>query len=234
MNKYILVALVCFLIFPFSGYSQFKENRYSRKAQNKEISKTDDKSSQSSDTTKNQLPEVVKIKKPHSPHKATIYSMVLPGLGQIYNGQWWKVPFVYGGLAATYIAADWNHGMYQDYQGAFIDYNQQLEFEAGNGTEPKTQRWKKVFLQDVADFTDNQKEWFKTTLKNKKDNFKRDRDFMYILFAGVYVLNIIDATVFAHFYDFDISDDLSMKIQPTMQHSNMAGSSVGLNCTIRF
>ncbi len=234
MSKNILVVLICFLIFPFIGYSQLRENRYSTKTQEEEVKGNNGKLKQSSDAISNKLPGEVEIKEAHSPHKATIYSMVLPGLGQIYNKQWWKVPIVYGGLIGTYIAADWNHKTYKKYQGAFVDYTQQLEYEAGNGEPPVTERWKDVILRDVSQFTESEKEWLRTTLKNKKDNYKRDRDFMYIIMAGVYVLNMIDATVSAHFLNFDINDDLTMKIQPNLQYNNMAGNSVGINCILKF
>jgi hypothetical protein len=241
VNKIIIVALISFFIIPLSGYSQFRRDRNPIKTTEKKLvvgksykTQQVNDSIQIADTINGELPSVKIKKKPHSPHKATIYAMILPGLGQIYNRQWWKVPILYGGITATYLAIDWNGDMYRKYKGAFVDYVQLLNSEQGQGDPPATQRWKEIFLQDVSEFTDTQKEWFKNTLKNKKDSFKRDRDMMYIVMAGIYVLNIIDASVFAHFYDFDISDDLSMGIKPTMQHSTVAGNSVGVSCTIRF
>lgn len=235
MNKIIIVVLISFCIIPFNGYSQFKrDNNPINLSKKGNVERRTYKTQQASDTIVEDLPEVKVKKKPHSPHKATIYAMVLPGLGQIYNKQWWKVPILYGGIAATYLAIDWNSDMYSKYKGAFIDYVQYVNFKNGDGKEPATKRWKEVFIPDVDDFSTTQQEWFKNTLKNKKDAYRRDRDMMYILMAGIYALNIIDATVFAHFYDFDLSDDLSMGVVPAMQHSAVAGNSVGLNCVIRF
>ena len=235
VNKFIVVALISFFIIPISGYSQFKKDKYPEESSKKKVvSERAYRTQNISDTLIENLPSVVIKKKPHSPHKATIYAMVLPGLGQIYNHQYWKLPILYGGIAATYYAINWNGDMYKKYKGAFIDYIQYLDFKNNGGTEPETKRWEKIYIGDVTEFTQTQQEWFKNTLKNKKDSYKRDRDLMYIVMGGIYALNIIDATVFAHFYDFDISDDLSMGIVPTMQHSEVAGNSVGLNCTIRF
>lgn len=57
------------------------------------------------------------VRKPHSPHKATIMAMLLPGSGQIYNGQWWKVPILYGGMAADIYGIAWNQKRFKEYQG---------------------------------------------------------------------------------------------------------------------
>jgi len=180
---------------------------------------------------------VLRNSRPHSPHKATIMSMVLPGLGQVYNGQWWKVPIIYGGVAATIYGINWNISQYNNYKDAFVDYIGYLEQEVPEGGERvkvNDERWKKVFFQDVTTYDQSQEEWLKNALKNRKDSYKRDRDLLYIVMGGIYVLNIIDAVVFAHFYDFDISDDLSMGVRPTMDYTPMAGGSVGVSCTIRF
>jgi len=180
---------------------------------------------------------VLRKSRPHSPHKATIMSMVLPGLGQVYNGQWWKVPIIYGGVAATIYGINWNISQYDNYKDAFVDYIGYLEQEVPEGGERvkvNDERWKKVFFQDVTTYDQSQEEWLKNALKNRKDSYKRDRDMLYIVMGGIYVLNIIDAVVFAHFYDFDISDDLSMGVRPTMDYTPMAGGSVGVSCTIRF
>lgn len=122
---------------------------------------------------------------PHSPKKASIYSAVLPGLGQIYNNKYWKAPIVYATLgAATY-------SMFY-YRGQMRDYNK--EFKAAYAINADT-----------------------TLDPNKlalRDNARRYRDFSILAMSAIYVLQIVDATVDAHFYEFDINQDLSAKLSP--------------------
>ena len=66
------------------------------------------------------------VRKPHSPHKATIMAMLLPGSGQIYNGQWWKVPILYGGMAADIYGIVWNQKRFKEYRDAYVEWVQYL------------------------------------------------------------------------------------------------------------
>ncbi|MGZ2370082.1 DUF5683 domain-containing protein [Ancylomarina sp. YFZ004] len=177
--------------------------------------------------------------KEHSPHKATVYSALLPGLGQIYNKKYWKLPILYGGIGVTLYAIGWNTGQYNDYKDGYIDFSKYLEYkyqpEGGTIQEPSSKSYEK--LVNNVDFTTTSSQLddlYKTRLKNGKDKYKRDRDLSYIILFGVYVLNIIDATVDAHFTDFNINDDLSMTIQPKMNFSPISGSTLGLSCRINF
>ena len=71
-------------------------------------------------------------------------------------------------------------------------------------------------------------------LKTKKDNYKRNRDLLYIVSGAIYVIQIIDATVFAHFYDFEINDDISLNVRPSTGFSPVSGGTVGLTLTFNF
>lgn len=180
----------------------------------------------------------IKIKE-HSPHKATIYSALLPGLGQIYNRKYWKLPILYGGIGVTVYAIGWNTGQYNDYKDAYIDVSKYLEYKnqpvGGEIIEPTSKRYEKLIGEvDFANSTVSDDNWYKTRLQNGKDKYKRDRDMSYIILFGVYVLNIIDATVDAHFTNFNINDDLSMTVQPKMNYSPVSGSTLGLSCRINF
>lgn len=176
------------------------------------------------------------IKKPHSPHRATIYSMVLPGLGQIYNGQWWKVPIVYGGLGVSVYFVTVNNGYFKDYKAAYVQYSGYITAKAENPDTPypKDPAWEKFYLGSVQDFTPQQESNFKNQLNNRKIDYKRNRDLLYIITGAIYVLNLIDATVFAHFYDFEIDEDLSMNLRPSSNFSPVTGGTVGLSLTINF
>lgn len=181
------------------------------------------------------------VKKPHSPHRATIMAMVLPGSGQIYNGQWWKVPILYGGIAADLYGVIWNQKRFGEYRDAYVQWVQYLEDLSANPdtpypSDPAWDRIPKGFDVQTDPYLQTQagKDWFKSTLNNRKTNFKRNRDLCYILMAAIYAINIIDATVYAHFYDFEIDDNLSFHLRPTSSYSPMGGGSVGLTLTMNF
>lgn len=177
------------------------------------------------------------IRKPHSPHKATIMAMVLPGSGQIYNKQWWKVPILYGGIAADVYGISWNNKRFKEYRDAFVEWVQYMDKKAENPDYPypKNPAWDKIPKAfDVETLSPEQWTWFKNILNNRKTSFKRNRDLCYIVMAAIYAINIIDATVYAHFYDFEIDDDLSLNVRPTSSYSPVSGGSVGLTLTLNF
>lgn len=142
----------------------------------------------------------------HSPRKATIYSAVLPGLGQIYNKKIWKVPIIYAGFAGLAYAIDWNNDYYVTYRQAYSDIVD---------NDPNTNSFVELDIDGVWDFTDpNQVSQFKTRLFNAKEAARRNRDLVIMSTVAFYAINIIDATVDAHFFNFDISDDLTFTWTP--------------------
>ena len=182
--------------------------------------------------------KIMKNLKPHSPHKATIMAMVLPGSAQIYNGQWWKVPILYGGIGATVYGLSWNSKYFRKYKTAFLDYTNYLDRKSEDPETPypTDNTWDKLMIagNSAADFTPSQQQRLKDQLKNKKDYYKRNRDLLYIVSGAIYIIQIIDATVFAHFYDYEINDDLSMSIRPTTGFSPVTGGNVGISLTFNF
>lgn len=148
--------------------------------------------------------------KVHSPKKATIYSAILPGLGQIYNKKYWKVPLIYAGFGTIGYFINWNNDNYQLFR---IGYQHLTD---GN---PETQDYLKIEAVRRNNYNlDNQSEYnnLKTALSKQQDYYRRNRDLLIISFVGFYGLNIIDASVDAHLFDFDISDDLTLKWEPSM------------------
>ena len=164
---------------------------------------------------------VAQEKPVHSPRKATIYSAILPGLGQIYNKKYWKVPLVYIGLGTLGYFIDWNNDQYIIYRQAYADIVDD---------DPNTDSYQQ-FNEDGR--WDSQLQQFTDRLETAKDNARRNRDLVIISTAAFYVLNIIDASVDANFFDFDISDDLSFNWAPGPVYcANQKG--VGIHCRIRF
>ena len=181
------------------------------------------------------------LEKPHSPHKATVLALVLPGAGQIYNGQWWKVPILYGGIAGDLYGIIWNQKKFRDYKNAYVEWVNYLEAVEKNPDMPYPENpaWDKIPKNfdpktDKYFQTSSGRDWFKEILKNRKDSFKRNRDLCYIIMAAIYAINVIDATVYAHFYDFEIDDDLSFHWQPSAVYNPISGGSIGLSLSLNF
>ena len=136
--------------------------------------------------------------------KATTLACIFPGAGQIYNRSYWKVPFVVGGFASMIYCIDWNNRGFQRFKKAYnllADYEQHPENYPNGPTDEFRGRYS-------ADF-----------IKNLRDNYRRNRDLCIIISGALYVLQIIDAHVDAHLKDYDISDDLSMNLEPLVNYT---------------
>lgn len=168
----------------------------------------------------------VALEKPeHSPRKATIYSAVFPGLGQIYNKKYWKVPLVYIGFSAFVYFIDWNNDQYQLYRQAYSDIVDD---------DPNTVSYEELNFEGRWDLENaSQLQQFADALERAKETARRNRDLVIISTAAFYALNIIDASVDAHFFNFDISDDLTMRWTPGPVYC-MDQRMIGIYCRIRF
>ncbi len=164
-------------------------------------------------------------KREHSPRKATIYSAVLPGLGQIYNKKYWKVPLVYIGFGTLGYFIDWNNDQYTLYREAYADIADD---------DPNTNSFEELNFEGRWNL-DNPRErnQFSEALNRAKETARRNRDLVIISTAAFYALNIIDASVDAHLFNFDISDDLTMKWIPGPVYC-LDQRLVGIHCRIRF
>ena len=162
-----------------------------------------------------------------SPRKAVIYSAIFPGMGQIYNRQYWKLPILYSGFVGFTYFITWNNGYYRDYLGGYQDIMD---------SNPDTNRWHNM-LPYGMDPDSVDKEWFRGVLQQRKDYYRYYRDLSIIGTVALYLLAMVDAYVDSQLFDFDMSPDLSMQIQPTLlreERSNYIGSSYGLQWSISF
>lgn len=156
--------------------------------------------------------DTTKIKK-SDPRKATIYSAVCPGLGQIYNHKAWKAIVVYAGLTGVSYGYFQNRDQYKSYQHA-VD----LRFDTLSSTVDTK----------YPDLTDG-------TVQSLRDYHRRNRDIFILAFFGLYALNIIDANVDAHLQEFSINKDLTLRWQPTLSIGNTTGSSnTGIQLKLTF
>jgi len=155
-------------------------------------------------------PDKLKSERVLSPHKASFYSAILPGLGQAYNHKYWKIPILYAGIGAMGYAISFNAKYYRKYKAAYRDFIMQ---DPNNKSylEFVPPAWSEEDLNNPQNAS-----WFESALSNKKDYYRRYRDLSIIGMALVYVLNLVDASVDAHLSSFDISDDLSIKIDPVI------------------
>ena len=163
-------------------------------------------------------------KKAHSPKKAAILSAVLPGAGQVYNGKWWKVPIVYAGLGGFGYLAYSNYSSYRTYLIAY-------ELKTGDLDEGVTPSEYEIQLAE---------NYQASQLQSYKNSYRRDFEFYCIILAAWYGLNIVDAIVDGHLYTYDISDDLSLHVDPAFSLSetpNLAlagGRQTGLTFSLHF
>ena len=162
-----------------------------------------------------------------NPTKATWLALVIPGGGQIYNRKYWKLPIIYGGFAGCAYALTWNNKMYKDYMQAYKDA------AIGN--------WEANSIHDLLPpgYLDRTpKTQITETLRKRKDTYRRYRDLSIFAFIGVYLISVIDAYVDAELSNFDITPDLSMRVEPAVINSQYSigssNKSVGVQCSFRF
>lgn len=145
-----------------------------------------------------------------NPSKSTVYSILLPGLGQIYNGEFWKVPLYLGLMAGS------------------------VQFYIDNNIQYK--RWKQIHNQ--ATTTEEGVErppQSGETAKYYRDTYRRFRDYSALAVALVYLIQVIDANVFAYMQDFEVNDDITMHLEPAMMPVEYAATpAVGISLGIRF
>ena len=159
-----------------------------------------------------------------NPTKAVLLGLV-PGLGQIYNRKYWKLPFIYGGFLGCTYALLWNQQMYRDYSQAYLDIKDD---------DPNTRSYMEM-LPPRYDIS-GREEHFKSIFKRKKDFYRRNRDLSIFCFAGVYLLSVIDAYVDAQLSVFDITPDLSLRIEPAVIETpgTKKNGAYGVGCSFNF
>lgn len=163
------------------------------------------------------------------PKRALWLALVLPGAGQIYNHKYWKLPIVYGGFVGCIYAMRWNNMMYKDYSQAYLDIMDD---------DPNTQSYNQ-FLHLGRTIDDSNLTEYQELFRKRKDRYRRWRDMSFFAMIGVYVLSVVDAYVDASLSEFDISDDLSMKIEPSIMNTKQStnpvkSGAIGLQCSLNF
>ena len=161
------------------------------------------------------------------PKRATWYALVCPGLGQIYNRSYWKLPILYGGILTFTYLISWNGGMYNDYHNAYHDILDD---------DPTTDSYLAFYPS-----YDGTQSWLQSTLKTKTKRYRRARDLSTFGLVAFYMVSVIDAFVDAHLYDFSVTDDLSLHWEPVINTYGLGNTCdvqptamVGIQCTFQF
>ncbi len=152
----------------------------------------------------------------HSPREATKRSLILPGWGQAYNREYWKIPIVWGALGTAAGFWVYNNTWYKRTRFAFTLVVDTLR-DRYNEIDDR------LMYNDTTPLTAQSLQFYRNT-------FRRDRDYSLLYFLAIWTLNIADATVFAHLKEFDVSDDLSLKVVPAFDPVRRStGFSLSLN-----
>jgi len=191
-----------FLLFAFAIYQIFAQNNTST------ITRID--------STKVDTSESVVIKRKHSPKVATYLSTVVPGAGQIFNGKYWKVPLIYAGFAVGYYLNRSFNSSYITYKNL---YNIQQDSVTVNPTKFQYITYKGNKFEPAA-------------IQEARNRMRKNRDLTTICLSVWYVLNIVDACVDAYLFDYDMSDNLSVNIKPSLFYLNKENYSAGI--ALRF
>lgn len=150
----------------------------------------------------------------YDPRKALLYAAVVPGLGQVYNKKYWKLPLVYGGFYALSRSIGYYDGLYQKYRGHLF-YNLDNNLTGANAKNPN------------IGLSTNQ-------LRRIVDRTRRDRDFVIILMGGMYLLQMVDAHVDSHLKEFDLNPNLDVRVEPLLEHDSLIGRNTGVALVLRF
>ncbi|MBT1685145.1 DUF5683 domain-containing protein [Dawidia soli] len=150
----------------------------------------------------------------YDPRKALLYAAVLPGLGQIYNKKYWKLPLVYGGFGALGYAIGFYQNGYKKYKSQLFDNIN----EAPNNEN---------YLNAESDLSTGQ-------LRTIVNSYRRQRDFWLIMAGAVYLLQIVDAHVDAHLKEFDVNPNLQVRLEPLIEQDAILGRQSGVALVIKF
>lgn len=160
--------------------------------------------------------------------RAMWLALVCPGAGQIYNRKYWKLPIIYGGFVGCAYAYSWNNQMYQDYKQAYLDI-----MDDDDSTHSYDQ-----FLHLGNKIDESNISRYQNIFSKRKDRFRRYRDLSFFCIIGVYALSVIDAYVDASLSEFDISEDLSLRVEPAFINNSIGSSlrsgAIGLQCSLNF
>ena len=168
------------------------------------------------------------------PLKATMLAVAFPGLGQVYNRKYWKIPLVYAGFGAIVYSVGFNTSYYNKFMKAYQDFTDKIPetssyIELITWADPS--QYDPVLHPDTHD--PSTASWIKDRLLKGIDYYKRYRDLSYIGIAAWYLVSILDANVDASLFNFDISNNLDLEVTP-VQLPAPGFTGAGINLSLKF
>jgi len=179
------------------------------------------------------IADPVKYKFSAEPLKATMMAVVFPGLGQIYNRKFWKIPVVYAGFGGLIYSASWNSMEYNKFMRAYQDFTDDI-----SGTDsylkliPDEPSTYDPVLNPKTYVAANEKHW-KESIMRQIDHFRKYRDLSYIGIATWYMISILDANVDASLFNYDVSDNLDIAVFPSTYLLPGGFTGAGVNMSLR-
>ena len=164
------------------------------------------------------------------PLKSVWLGVIVPGLGQIYNRSYWKLPIVYGGFMGCGFAIAWNNEKYSAYKEAYRD----IVTDAGHLSTDPLKSYNAILPEGYTIERLGGVTGYTNILKDRQNMYRRYRDISIVVAIAVYALSIIDAYVDAQLFDFDISDDLSINVEPQIYYDEQQQRSAELKLAISF
>jgi hypothetical protein len=185
--------------------------------------------------------DTIPLSKPSKPRfkadplKATMMAVVFPGLGQIYNRKFWKIPLVYAGFGGLFYSVGFNSSKYNEFMKAYQDFTDLV---------PQTDSYLKVIPSSVdpatydpvlhpKTFVPSNESYWKDRLLQGVDYYRRYRDLSYIGIAGWYLVSIIDANVDASLFNYDINNNLDIAVFPIQVPLPGGYLGAGVNMSLR-
>ncbi len=215
---WFLVSLVCNLVFAFSSTITFSQDPISPDpiGQRDSLPRYPKLSPTDVLTLGGEPSAVTDVQKPKfipRPSKSWKYSAILPGWGQAYNRSYWKIPVIYAGLGAVIYVYTFNNRQFHKWRNAYIaKLDPEIPDEYPNASIH--------------------------AIKNQMDFFRRNREYTVLAGVAVWALNVLEAYVYAHLLNFDVSEDLSLRIEPytvpTKNFDGIASNSLSLKLTLNF
>lgn len=182
------------------------------------------------------VPHVIKEKPAISPLKATMLAAAFPGMGQIYNRKYWKIPIVYAGFGAVAYSIIYNSSNFNSYLEGYQDLTDDI---------PATDSYRKLLTNSAYtpeqidqalgsdEFDPQVASWVEDQLRNAVDYYRKYRDLSYIGVAAWYLITIIDAHVDANLADYDVGENLNVKLEPVTVNTP-GGNGMGFGVKLTF
>ena len=164
--------------------------------------------------------------------KAVWLGVIIPGAGQIYNRSYWKLPIVYGAFMGCGYAISQMQNRYSGYKTAYLDLYKDVQ--AGTVTEDADKTYIAVLPDGYTLSRVGGESTWMNTLKNQQNIYRRYRDYSILATVIVYALSLIDAYVDAQLFDYDISPDLTLNIEPQIYYDLQQQKSAELKLAIQF